>query len=235
MAGQGSRFAKVGYKKPKPFITVKGKMMIVRVLENLSIDKSRLILLARKEHIDDFASDFDLIKKKFDVKVLPIFELTEGSACTVLKAEKIINSDEPLIIANSDQIIDINFNDFVNDAFARYLDGSIITFKNFEKNPKWSFAKVDNKLYVTEVREKEAISNNATAGVYFFKKGSFFINGTLDMMNRKDKVNGEYYTCPVYNYLVKKSLRIGIYEILEKQMHGIGTPEDLKLYLNKIL
>jgi dTDP-glucose pyrophosphorylase len=166
--------------------------------------------------------------------VLPIFELTEGSACTVLKAEKIINNDEPLIIANADQIIDINFNDFVNDAFERYLDGSIITFKNFEKNSKWSFVKVDDKMRVTEVREKEVISNNATAGVYFFKKGSFFINGALDMISRKDKVNGEYYTCPVYNYLLKQSPLVGIYEILEKQMHGIGTPEDLNIYLNKI-
>jgi len=35
MAGLGSRFSAAGFEKPKPFIDVSGKAMIVRVLENL--------------------------------------------------------------------------------------------------------------------------------------------------------------------------------------------------------
>ena len=46
MAGLGSRFARMGYSKPKPFIDVLGKPMIVRVLENLSLMDANYILVA---------------------------------------------------------------------------------------------------------------------------------------------------------------------------------------------
>ena len=52
MAGAGSRFAIAGYTKPKPFIDVLGKPMIVRVLENLTCKDARYILIARDEDLD---------------------------------------------------------------------------------------------------------------------------------------------------------------------------------------
>ncbi|ECP8926471.1 lipopolysaccharide biosynthesis protein, partial [Campylobacter jejuni] len=154
MAGLGSRFAKAGFDKPKPFIDVLDKPMIVRVLENLKYKDARYILIARKEHLTKEKKLVDEIKNNFNVEFIPIDKLTEGTACTVLYARKYINNDTPLMIANSDQIVDINIADFINDGFKRGLDGSILTFVDKEKNPKWSFAKLNNDL-VVEVKEKE--------------------------------------------------------------------------------
>ncbi|EAH6719261.1 lipopolysaccharide biosynthesis protein [Campylobacter jejuni] len=235
MAGLGSRFAKAGFDKPKPFIDVLDKPMIVRVLENLKYKDARYILIARKEHLTKEKKLVDEIKNNFNVEFIPIDKLTEGTACTVLYARKYINNDTPLMIANSDQIVDINIADFINDSFKRGLDGSILTFIDKEKNPKWSFAKLNNDL-VVEVKEKEAISEFATVGIYFFNKGKIFVESAIDMIIENDRVNNEFYTCPVYNYAIKSGAKIGIYNIDFSKMHGIGTPEDLEIFkaINKL-
>jgi UDP-N-acetylglucosamine diphosphorylase / glucose-1-phosphate thymidylyltransferase / UDP-N-acetylgalactosamine diphosphorylase / glucosamine-1-phosphate N-acetyltransferase / galactosamine-1-phosphate N-acetyltransferase len=233
MAGMGSRFSDAGFENPKPFIDVAGKPMIERVLDNLSAPDVRFILLVREEHIKNYSKFINAIKKTYNSVIFPISDLTQGTACTVLLARNLINDDTPMIIANSDQIIDINFSDYINDALSRDLDGSILTFSDLDKNPKWSFAKLDQNNHVTEVAEKKPISTYATVGIYYFKKGSDFIEGAIDMILQQDTTNGEYYSCPVYNYLINKRLIVGIYNMEESEMHGIGTPEDLNRYLNK--
>ena len=231
MAGLGSRFAKAGYEKPKPFIDVDGKPMIVRVLENLAYPDARYILIARKEHMEKEKELVEKIEKEFNAIFISIDKLTEGTACTVLYARKYINNNEPLLIANSDQIVDMNIADFIDDSSERKLDGSILTFIDEFKDPKWSFAKIDGNNLVTEVKEKVVISKFATVGIYLYSRGKDFVDSTIDMIIENERVNGEFYTCPTYNYAIKENAKIGIYNIDYIQMHGIGTPEDLKFYL----
>ena len=232
MAGAGSRFAKAGYEKPKPFIDVAGKPMIVRVLENLDYPEARYILIARKEHMEKEAELVKEIEDEFNAVFIPIDKLTEGTACTVLYARKYINNDEALLIANSDQIVDMNIGDFIDDCKNRYLDGSILTFVDKRKDPKWSFATLNETDLVVEVKEKVVISEYATVGIYLYSHGKDFVNAAIDMIIENDRVNNEFYTCPTYNYAIKEGLKIGIYNIDFEQMHGIGTPEDLEKYLS---
>lgn len=234
MAGQGSRFAKAGYEKPKPFIDVDGKPMIVRVLENLAYPDARYILIARREHMEKEKELVKQIEKEFNAIFIPIDKLTEGTACTVLYARKYINTEEPLLIANSDQIVDMNIADFIDDCENRNLDGLILTFIDKYQDPKWSFAKLDENNLVTEVKEKVVISEYATVGIYLYLKGKEFVDASIDMIIENDRVNNEFYTCPTYNYAINKGSKIGIYNIEFEQMHGIGTPEDLNIYLKKI-
>jgi dTDP-glucose pyrophosphorylase len=231
MAGEGSRFVKAGYKNPKPFIDVDGKPMITRVIENLKCEGARYILIGRKAHLEQEKELAQKIAEIYNATFIEIDKLTEGTACTVLFAREYINNDQPLLIANSDQLVDISMQQFVDDCFNRGLDGSILTFKDAELNPKWSFAKLDDKGIVTEVQEKKPISEFATVGIYLFSKGAEFINAAVDMIVNNDRVSNEFYTCPVYNYSIKNGGRIGIYNILPEQMHGLGTPEDLEKYL----
>ena len=231
MAGAGSRFAQAGYQKPKPFIDVNGKPMIVRVLENLAYPQAHYILVARKEHMDAEVTLVQQIERDFNAIFIPIDKVTEGTACTVLYARRYINNEQPLLIANSDQIIDMHIADFIDDCQQRDLDGSILTFIDEKRDPKWSFAKLDDRQLVTEVQEKKAISKYATVGVYLYQQGRDFVDAAIDMFIERDRVNNEYYTCPTYNYAIKAGGRIGIYNIAVEQMHGIGTPDDLNTYL----
>ena len=234
MAGAGSRFADAGYSKPKPFIDVMGKPMIVRILENLTYKDAQYILIAREEHMALESEVIRKIESEYNAIFHPIGHLTEGAACTVLHARSFINNDIPMIIANSDQIVDINFQDYVNDCLSRKLDGSIMTFKDPEKNTKWSFARIDSEGIVKEVREKIPISEMATVGIYMYSMGKDYIDASIDMIVKNDRVNNEFYVCPVYNYAITNNKKIGVYDIPFKTMHGLGTPDDLTLYVKEM-
>jgi NDP-sugar pyrophosphorylase family protein len=232
MAGLGSRFVEEGYSLPKPFIDVDGLPMIVRVLENLNYPDAQYILIARSEHLEQYPAIVASIESRFsNIRFVPVDQLTEGTACTILFARQHINNENPLLIANSDQLVDLNIVDFITDAAGRDLDGSILCFKDAELNPKWSFAQVGEDGIVIQVKEKVVISDLATVGIYYFRRGSDFVNAAIDMIIQNDRVNNEFYTCPSYNYAINTGKRIGVYLIDALQMHGIGTPDDLKEYL----
>jgi len=235
MAGEGSRFVKAGYDIPKPFIDVHGKPMIIRVLENLFYPDARYILIARKEHMEKESELVVSIEKEYNAKFISIEKLTEGTACTVLHARRIINNDEPLLVANSDQIVDISIEDFIGDCFERKLNGSILTFVDPHKDTKWSFARIDKNKLVTEVQEKVPISNYATVGIYLFARGRDYVDSAIDMIIGNDRINNEFYTCPTYNYAIKNGKKIGIFNIKFEEMHGLGTPEDLDFYLDAVV
>jgi len=128
----------------------------------------------------------------------------------------------------------MNIADLIDDCKDRKLDGTILTFIDHYKDPKWSFAKLDENSLVTEVKEKVVISEFATVGIYLYSKGKDFVDASIDMIIENDRVNNEFYTCPTYNYAIQDGSKIGIYNIEFEQMHGIGTPEDLNLYLEFI-
>lgn len=232
IAGEGSRFARVGFKLPKPFIDVEGAPMVSCVLENIALENARYLLVCRPEHL---GAEYEPYRKRiqadFDCSFLPVAKPTEGAACTILHARKFIDNDTPLLLANSDQVVDADIGRFCADCAERGLDGSIMTFKDPTLNPKWSYARAGAGGLVSEVREKQPISDQATVGIYYFRHGRDFVASALDMIVRNDRTNNEFYTCPVYNYMIREGRRIGIFEIPSGAMHGLGTPEDLEAYL----
>lgn len=234
MAGRGTRFKDAGYTKPKPFIDTDGKMMIERVLDNLKVPNAQFVLIAQQEHLDAEPELAATLARRPDVRIVPLNFMTEGSACTVLLARPYIDNDVPMLIANCDQIVDMDVGDFVRDCHQRGLDGSILCFRDPKLDPKWSFAKVAGNGLVTETREKVAISDLATVGMYYFSRGKIFVSAATDMIAHNDRVNREFYTCPVYNYAIRQGSRIGAFTIPMEAMHGIGTPDDLRVYLDQL-
>ncbi len=232
MAGEGHRFLRAGYTRPKPFIDVAGKPMIARVLDNLQSANFDTVLMARADHI---SAERDLLNSLITpssrIRFVSVDKPTEGAACTILLGRPEINRETPLLIANCDQIVDFDCNKFIQDCTQRNLDGSILVFREDTRDPKWSYARANAVGIVIEVREKVAISNFATVGIYYFAKGAYFLDAALDMIAKNDRVNNEFYTCPVYNYMIAQGKKVGIYEIPKSAMHGIGVPEDLETYI----
>jgi HAD superfamily hydrolase (TIGR01509 family) len=226
MAGAGSRFEKAGYTFPKPLIEVKGKPMIQVVVENLNI-KANYIYVVQKEHRKKYNLDtlLNLITPK--CKIVEVDGITEGAACTALLAKKYINSDAPLFFANSDQFVEWDSNEFLYKMNETESDGGIVTFK--ATHPKWSFAKTNDQGLVTEVAEKNPISDIATVGYYYWKHGSDFIRYAEQMIEKNIRVNNEFYVCPVFNQAINDNKQIRTFNV--SKMWGLGTPEDLKNYL----
>ena len=226
MAGAGSRFAQAGYTFPKPLIDVRGKPMIQVVVENLNIE-AHYIFLVQKEHYEKYNLKhlLNLIAPGCDV--VQVDGITEGAACTTLLASDLINSDEPLLTVNSDQFVEWNSNEVLYAWSADSIDGGILTFKG--THPKWSFAKLDDNGCVSEVAEKSPISDNATVGIYFWKKGSDYVKYAKQMIDKNIRTNNEFYVCPVFNEAIQDGKKIRIKEI--NKMWGLGTPEDLNYFL----
>jgi HAD superfamily hydrolase (TIGR01509 family) len=226
MAGAGSRFANAGYTFPKPLIDVEGKPMIQLVVENLNID-ANYIYVVQKSHREKFNLDTLLNLITPNCTIVEVDGVTEGAACTALLAKEHIDNGNPLFFANSDQFVEWDSNEFFYKMNENDVDGGIPVFHS--THPKWSFAKLDEDGFVTEVQEKNPISDLATIGFYYWKHGSDFVKYAEEMIEQDIRVNGEFYVCPVYNNAIKGGLKVRTFDT--PKMWGLGTPEDLKHYL----
>ena len=231
MAGRGSRFREVGYTDSKPFIDVNGKPMIQRVIENLDIEFDsdyEMILICLREDYDkyDFSIFDDIIgHENWEVICLP--KLTEGAAQTLLSAKSYINNDTPMLSLNSDQLVEWD-NEKMFREFDKH-DGGIPCF--YGEGNAWSYAGIDEDGFVTEVVEKKQISKYATAGYYYWSKGSDFVKYAEQMIEENSRTNGEFYVAPVYDWAIRdgKKITIGMVD----ELHSLGTPEHLEEYLSE--
>jgi HAD superfamily hydrolase (TIGR01509 family) len=226
MAGAGSRFSKAGYTFPKPLIEVKGKPMIQVIVENLNIDAQH-IFIVQKEHYEKYHLKTLLNLVSPGCEIVQVDGLTEGAACTTLLAKEFIDNDNPLLIANSDQYIEWDSNEFMYSMCSDFIDGGVLSFRS--THPKWSFAKLDKDGYVEHIAEKEPISDIATVGIYFWKKGSDYVKYSQDMINDNERINNEFYVAPVYNRAIAEGKKVKTFDV--NGMWGIGTPEDLSIFL----
>lgn len=226
MAGLGSRFSKVGYSLPKPLINIRGKPMIQYVVETFN-KKANYIFIVQKEHRYKYNLDEILNNIANGCKIIEANGITEGAACTALLAEKYIDNKSPLFISNSDHFFEWDSEKFFNECLNKNIDGNITVFNH--RDPKWSFVKLNENEDVIEVAEKKPISDIATTGIYFWKRGSDFVKYAKQMINKNARVNNEFYIAPVFNEAIQDAKKIKTFHI--KKMWGLGTPEDLEFFL----
>lgn len=232
MAGRGSRFAVAGFTDPKPLIPIDGRPMIDWVVENIRPTRPhRFVFICLAEHLVRYPRiEQHLLELCPGCVLVTVNAVTEGAACTVLLAKDHINSDEPLMIANSDQFVDLNIDEYLGHMDSAKADGLIMTF--WSDHPKWSYCRMAPDGLVTEVVEKKVISNEATVGIYNFARGSDYVRSAEAMIRENRRVNGEFYVAPTYNILIESGARIVTQGTGREGsgMYGLGVPEDLALF-----
>lgn len=236
MAGLGSRFAVAGYTDPKPMIKIHGIPMIRWVIANLTPNvEHQFIFIAQQKHVESYHLDQLLDEWAPNSKLVTIDGVTDGAARTVLAAKEHIDSNDPLVIANSDQWVDGDIDGFYQTMMRPLTDGLVMTMK--ANDPKWSFIAKDNSGLVNRVVEKQVISDDATVGIYAFSRGADFVAAATEMIQSGETVNGEYYVAPVYNILISQGSKIRHYEVGNEShgMHGLGIPSDLTAFENSQL
>lgn len=233
MAGQGERFLNEGFDLPKPLIPVYGKPMIELVIKNLTpLTPHRFIFLVQESIIKKFNLNEKLKSWASDSAFIrPVYGPTEGAACTVLLARDLIENNDPLLIANCDQLVDFKIDEFLDYAYFENLDGLILTFKS--THPKWSYIKAAEKK-VVEVAEKKVISDEATVGLYFFATGQSYVHAAETMIQKNIRTHNEFYVAPTYNILIERKKLISFFNVGSENngMYGLGTPEDLRFFLS---
>lgn len=222
-AGEGQRFKDAGYSMPKPLIKMpNGLTMIhnaVNAFRGIPIDDIFLLLPSSIAQHDSFL-------RGIWKNGLSVDEKTEGPACTVLTAKRVIDNN-PLIIANCDQYVGDFDLEHLN-TFAEIHDADVVLGCFLSTSPKNSYVRVDDAGQITEVREKEVISNIATNGLHWFRRGTDFVRAAEKMIEADDRVNGEFYIAPSVNYLIAEGMKVMPFFF---NLHfPIGTPEDLQKY-----
>lgn len=228
MAGDGSRFNIAGYDTPKPFIKFNGKLMVEHVLSSFEKLNANFVLVMQEKFLKERSEEVNELKAKYSIKIATVPRLTMGAAITALAAHKMIDAQNDIIFADADNIFEkSDLSNFLNHVRINDLNGALITINS--NNPCYSYAKINTDGYLVETKEKEVISNNAICGVYYFKDLNEFKDAIIEMIVCNDLSKGEFYMSNVYNYLIKISSKIGIYNI--EHFDCVGTPEQLKKYM----
>jgi len=232
MAGLGSRFTEAGYITPKPLLPIGEFRMFEIVIANLWSPGLLQVSLVAPAHFK-LANACSALTDKLGIRVslTEIGEVTSGPATTVAIGLEALDRDAPVIIANSDQFLSFKIDKWLTDIENRDLDGSILVMR--DRDPKWSFAKINSEGLVIEVREKEVISDLATCGVYYFRSPSDLSREIASQFESNDTVNGEYYVAPIYNYFAQQGKSVGIFDLgpVSEVMFGLGTPIDYEGFL----
>jgi NDP-sugar pyrophosphorylase family protein len=232
IAGRGSRFSEAGYSLPKPLIPIHGIPMIEVVVNNVRPKTTHhFTFITLQDHLDHLGMGETLNRIAPGCTIIPVDTVTTGAACTVLLAKDIINNENPLMLANSDQWVDIDINEYLAEMERKNADGLIMTM--WANHPKWSYAGLDKNGHVTHLVEKQVISNDATVGIYNFKRGCDYVKAAEQMIAKDLRVNGEFYVAPVYNEMIADNACICVYNIGEENagMYGLGIPQDLEKFL----
>ena len=212
IAGRGSRFAEAGYTLPKPLIPVHGVPMIEVVVNNVRPRQAhRFTFVALQEHLDHLGMRETLERIAPGCTIIPVSQVTEGAACTVLLAKAVIDNADPLMLANSDQWVDIDVNAYLAELERKQADGLIMTM--WADHPKWSYVGLDDLGQVTCVVEKQVISNEATVGIYNFRRGCDYVRAAEQMISKNMRLNNELYVAPVYNEILEWGGKIAYYII----------------------
>jgi hypothetical protein len=231
-AGLGSRFASVGVNTPKPLIPIMDLPMIAWVIGNFKLLSSdRIIIITRPEsEIEGNLLSF-IEHLECEVDFVHVDHVTEGPAISVSLAKPLLDMEEALVVANSDQFVSADLNTFIEEIRNSDSHGQILTM-NASGN-KWSYVNRGENAMVVEVREKVEISSEATVGIYGWSQSKNFFTSLDSMIEANDRTNGEFYVAPSYNYLIRKKLRISAFNIgnVEDHVHGLGTPEDLAIFV----
>ena len=230
MSGNGSRFANVGYKDPKPLIPVNGKPMIELVIDNIRID-AKYVYVVKEEHCRDYNLEHVLRSKTPGCEIIKINETTEGGACSVLLAREFIDNDKPLLMINCDQWLEWNCEDFVFKFLEQQKDAlvKVSTFIVPDRSKKWSYVAVDEEGFVTDVQEKNPISIYGTTGAYLWRRGCDFVRCADKMILKNKRINGEFYVAPVINEIIEEGGKVVKEEC--SKFWSLGVPEDLNTFL----
>ena len=213
---------------PKPLTEIKGKTMLEMVVDDYkSLNPKNYVFVFSDEDCKKFHLDSSAKILTPASRVIKLSNQTAGALCTCLMAVEYINDDTPLIIANSDQIIETDYTKVIEHFNSINADAGVITFPNI--HPRWSYARKVGEE-VVEVAEKRPLSKDAIAGFYYFKKGSDFVQAAKNAMMKQNNLDGRYYISASINELILLGKKVGYFDIEKEQYKSFYSPAKIKEY-----
>jgi hypothetical protein len=230
MAGAGSRFVRAGYSQPKYEIEVHERSLFawsMLSLRSFSDAGCPFTFVARNVPGVDRFIEAECQALGIDVKAIrKIDAVTDGQATTAMLATPDWDDvSRPVAIYNIDTYV-------APSALPLTMvrgEGWIPCFPG--EGDKWSFAAADPQGLVSEVREKVRISRHATVGLYWFDSFARYAQAYSDYYaNPRRTEASERYIAPLYNQVIEDGGSVYMHEIDARNVHGLGTPEDVEAF-----
>jgi NDP-sugar pyrophosphorylase family protein len=226
MAGLGSRFEGTGEVSPKPLIEVfPGTRMIDLVVEYLSVrEPHQFIFVCLGAHTEAHGYLRTLAPPAGRSEVVVTESVTRGPAMTALLARNLIDNGDELLVAYCDLFLDIDVLAFIHALRQSGAAGGLLTYPS--TSAAESYAQLAADGTVLRTAEKQVISPDATAGLYYFRHGRDFVAGTVAMAAASPS-GPELFVAPVYNQLIARGQHVRSYPISRSRRIEMGTPADL--------
>lgn len=231
LGGTGERFKDNNYKSPKALINIFGKHIIYYLLDCLDVSTIDFIYIpynkeyAKYRFEDKLRKDYPNINFKF----LKLDKNTDGAAHTIniaLNKIKNVINDCPILCLDSDNFYTTNIINIWGG------ENKIITIKDLGSNPIYSYVKTDLNNQITDIVEKNKISDNACTGAYGFKSFNQLLEYTQFILDNKIKQCHEYYTSNVIKQMISNKIIFKMEEISLNDWHCLGTPFQVKIFYN---
>jgi dTDP-glucose pyrophosphorylase len=205
MMGSGLRLNGKGMEKTCMEKTCMGKPMISWVIQNLKIDANYIFIIRSDSDIDKLL--LSLVPK---CKIVRCEHKTGGQIESILLAEKYINNDDPLIVANDNQWLDWDIEKMLDIFLFQKLDSllDLITFTS-DGDHRYNYIKLDDDNNVVFIKQNCPITQLAMTDVYFWRRGKDFIRCAHKMTSFNKRIRGEFCTLLVVNELLDE-IRDGV-------------------------
>lgn len=231
-AGLGSRF-KNTYNKPKPLISVKPQTlspMYVEAIKN-SFNPDNVVIVSRKDL--DFYNEFKDTAESRGYTFLGLDKITDGQAITIREGLNKVHTNGPVIINSCDQ--GILYNEILFSKLFDSADIVICGLKNYQpallnvSSFSWIKNSGTDVIAVTSKRCDDDPKNSLVfISCLIYKSKEILENSIESLVNRRAKINGEYYIDESINDSILLGYNVKVLEI--DAYLNWGTPEELELF-----
>ena len=205
-----------------------GELLVERFVRACAGLEAQLVFAVRLQDLRRQRLDSVIELAAPGALVIPISGETQGAACTALLCAACIVPDQSLLVLNNNEFLDVDYREAIAGFERRELDAGVVVFPSL--HPRYSYVRVDQDGLITEAAEKHPISRHATAGFYWFRRGADFIEAAQDMIRKDAHHDGRFYISLVYNELVLKQRRLGIFEVASSRYHPLKSPQQVLAY-----
>lgn len=231
LAGTNPLFPIHDFPFSKPLIEIDGKSIIQLTIENLqTLDREiHFIFVVKLEDCKKIYLDHVLrILTNNRCTIIKVENDTKGAVCSTLLAIEEIDNEIPLVVSNGDQIFKEDLNQMIN--YLSNFDAGVLSITSV--HPRWSFIRTEGNQ-VVETAEKRPISKNAIAGLFFYRKGSFFVKSAMETIKKDSNYRGMYYISATINELILQNKSVGFWNIPTGKYECFYSPEKIKEYENR--
>jgi len=233
LGGKGERFAKNGYTKPKPLISILDKCMIDHVLDNLNVHEDDKIFIFYNSKLDDYDFSKYISNKYSHINLINICD-TKGAAETLyLGIGYILNNytyNKKCLVLDCDTF----YTEDIRNIFYNSIDNIVFYTKNDNENAIYSYIKLNDKSFIIDIKEKEKISDNANTGAYAFTDINSLYNYCKYVIENNITFNKEPYTSCVISEMLKSNINFKGWELKNEYVFSLGTPDAVEKYINNV-